>query len=477
MPTALELSLHLPRPALVVQESARCAVTLRNLGDAPVTVANAGLHPEWPTLVVRGPGQGEERAFAPEDFWRRPPIPEAPGEGPERVLAPGEERREVFALLDRASLPRAGTYELEAVERVGPDRITSAPAALEVRPLRPRAAPAPVDEPGQWAMAWVQDDDPPALHVRVLRAIRGEVRPFTAFRVAAPVDPDARPALTAAPPGVPAAARLVAWLEGGDLRFADAGAEPTAPPGEVDLVAGARLLGPLAALDPERPRALALAMFRRALLSAWVGEAPGRGASVEVPFEAPAWSDVLTGDDGRAWVAALDTGAGAPRGHLLAWGEEGPGERLDLGPFKGALAAAGAVALPGGRLAGAVLTWFARREGDDALPLLTRWRLEPGLGVRVEAPVLWPWDRRWQVTDPRLRLDPAGAPYLLVREAGLGWLRAAPLQPPAPCPAAVRGADHPPDLVFAPGLGPVLLAVDPEVGLVGHPFDAGPERD
>ncbi|MBX3467545.1 MAG: hypothetical protein KF878_11705 [Planctomycetes bacterium] len=473
MPNALELSLHLPRPALVVQESARCAVTLRNDGDAPVTVANAGLHPEWPTLVVRGPGEGDERAFAPEDRWQRPPIPERRGDGPERALAPGEERRDVFALLDRADLPRVGVYEVEAVERVGEERLVSAPRQVEVRPLRPRAATPPVSEPGQWSMAWVQDDDPPALHVRVLRAVRGEVRPVTAFRAAAPVEADAWPALTAPPPGAPAAARLVAWPEGSVLRWVDAGAEPWSEPGEVDLVAGARLLGPLAALDPARPRALALALYRRALLSAWVGEAPGRGASIDVPFEAPAWSDVLTGDDGRAWVVALDTGAGPPRGHLLAWAEEGPGERLALGPFKGALAAAAAAALPGGRLAGAVLTWFARREGEEPAPLLTRWRYEAALGVRLETPALWPWDRRWQVTEARLRLDPAGAPHLLAREAGAGWLYAGPLQPPAPCPEVVRRADHPPDLVFAPGLGPALLAVDPARGLVG--LAPGPE--
>ncbi|MCW8137660.1 MAG: hypothetical protein KIT58_02020 [Planctomycetota bacterium] len=449
MPTELELSLHLPRPALVVQESARCVVTLKNLGDAPVTVANAGLHPEWPTLVVRGPGEGEERSFAPEDGWRRPPIPEAPGEGPERALAPGEERRDVFALLDRAALPRAGTYELEAVERVGPDRITSPPAALEVRPLRPRAAPPPVSEPGQWSMAWVQDDDPPALHVRVLRAIRGEVRPVTAFRVAAPVDADAWPAhcnllqarRARLSPGPGGGERPLGRRRRGAVDRAGRGDLPPAR-----LSARSRLT--------RRARALGQPWRSTAARCSRRGSVRRRGGRpIDVPSRRPPGATCSRATTGAPGSWALDTGAGLGSRSPPRLERGGPASGWRWGRLAAPWWPPPRRLLPGGRLAaGAVLTWFARREGEEPAPLLTRWR-RGGPRRAAGDPALWPWtalagDRGAPAPRPGRGSPPARA---------RGRRREGSARRPAPAPGAVSGgrpAPATPDLVFALAWGP-----------------------
>lgn len=468
----LELALSLPRPRLVVQESPRCELVGKNAGSAPLQVARPGLHPEWPTLEVRGPGEDDERAFTPEARWRARPIPMWPGETSIMELAAGAERREQVRLLDRIELPRAGRYTIEATELVGEVWSRSAPVELEVAPLRPTATTRPIDEGGAWSMAWVQEMEgaPSELHVRVLRSVRGRVVPVTAFRAAGPVSKEARPTLSAAPPGATPSARFLAWVErgrGGDLlRWTSVLAEPEDDAAAVTLPADSTLLGTLALLDPERPRALALTLADGSLLPTWIGEAePAAGAAVRVPFGAPVWSDVVVGPDRRATLVALASGGdGALTLHALPVNDGVPGTTVTLGVCKGALAAGAATVDATGRVRGAVLTWFAKREGEVAVPLLTRFTIEVDGRARLETPALWPWDRRWRADEALLRLDAAGAPHLLVREAEVGWLQAGPLALPRPC--VPSGSDVVAlDLLFVNGTTPVVLATHASTGV------------
>lgn len=465
----LELTLSIPRATLVVQESPRCEVVGRNADATPLQVARPGLHPEWPTLEVRGPGPEDERAFTPEQRWRATPIPMWPGETSVMELAPGAERREQLRLLDRVDLPRVGRYTLEAVELVGEVWSRSEPVELEVTPLRPLASTAPIDEGGGWSMAWVQEGTPCSLHVRALRSVRGRIAPVAAFQAAALVPKDARPALSASPPGTTPCARFAAWVargRGGDLlRWTPVLAEPEADAAAAPLPADSTLLGTLALLDPARPRALALTLADGAVLPTWVGEEPASGAPVAVPFGPPAWSDVLVGPDQRATLVALVEAPGGLGLTVLGWRDGAPaGAPLALGTIKGSLAAAAATVDATGRVRGAVLTWFAKREGETPVPLLTRWTLEPDGRARVETPALWPWDRRWRATEALLRLDAAGAPHLLVREAEGAWLQAGPLTLPRPClPAGTPVVAL--DLLLVGGTTPVIVATDPDTGL------------
>jgi hypothetical protein len=466
----LELALSIPRNTLVVQESPRCELVGRNAGSAPLKVARPGLHPEWPTLEVRGPGEGDERAFTPEERWRARPVPMWPGETSIMELAAGAERREWVRLLDRIDLPRVGRYSIEATELVGEVWCRSAPVELEVAPLRPIASTRPIDEGGVWSMAWVQEMEgaPSELHVRALRSVRGRVVPVAAFRAAAPISKEARPALSAPPLGATPPARFVAWVErgrGGDLlRWTSVLAEPSDDAAAVVLPADSTLLGTLALVDPERPRALALTLADGSLLPTWIGEAePTVGAAVRVPFGPPVWSDVVVGPDRRATLVALAEEEGALKLHALPVSDGVPGAIVTLGVCKGAFAAAAATVDATGRVRGAVLTWFAKREGEVAVPLLTRFTLEVDGRARLETPALWPWDRRWRADEALLRLDAAGAPHLLVREAEVGWLQAGPLALPRPC--APPGSDVVAlDLLFM-NETPVVLATDPSTGV------------
>lgn len=468
----LQASFRAASTALVVQESPRCEVVVTHEAAAPLDLPTE-LHPEWPTMRVKGPGPDDVVEVAPEERWGgRPPIPFRSGTGPVVQVAPGAGRPIVFDLLSRLDLPCAGVYEVSALVGAGGAVVESAPVRFDVAPVRPLAVTPAVAEAGVWSAAWVQDGEPPRLYVRTLALGRGQARTRRLVPVAE-VPREARPVLSSAGPATADAGtprRLVAWREGADLRWADASDDRGADAAVGELGLGRAvgdLVAPLA-IEPGRRRALGVVLRDATVRPVWLGDEPAVGETAVDLGGRPAAVEVLVGSNGGAVVLAHVPADGAVQVRLLAWPPRGePPAPRTVATCKGTFAAAAGAIDAEGWTRGATLTWFAKRPGEAPVPTLTRWTVDPSGAAKVEVPALWPWDRRWAIEEVSLRLDPAGAPHLLAREATLGWLHAAPLRTPAPALPEGAPCVGPLDLVFADGRALVLVH-DPARGLGAH---------
>lgn len=488
----MKLTLELPR-SIVLGERPRAVVRATNDAATPAEVPNPRLPSRWPQVVTRS-ATGE----ALRTHWT--PVVGGGANDPARVvLAPGASAEWSFTLQERAAVPHAGAWELEAEV----EGVTSGFTPLEVQPVAAEAleveADASLADGAVW-FAWSQspgeaapDEEPVQLLVgRVGLTTIGRLDPHVPGARVGAAPRGTRPVLSTAPAGATATERHLAWLDGQRLVVATMTPAGPGPTATLELGRRAALLGPpvaepeggatlLVGLEPEGPGAELLVVTVK-------GAAAAVAHRRVVGTLTPVWGRLFAPMDGprHALVVVPDRG-GALRLLGLPWIRKptGPDE---LAPVPARLAElpgrfAGAAACPDGDdgLRGALLAWQARPAGLEERLVLLRWRLRGG-ALRAEKPAPWGWPERLVGAALRPRVDPRGAVHLLVEEPA-GWAVARTLEAPVRLPGGAPRADDPPTgppALTCVDAGAVALRLRRRTGLeatgVGFALEADPSE-
>lgn len=490
----MKVTLEVPR-AIVLGERPRALVRATNDGAAPVEVPNPRLPGRWPQVVTRSAtGEALRTGFTPR-------VGGGANDPARVVLAPGASAEWTFTLQERAAIPRAGAWELEAEV----EGVSSAAVPLEVQPVACEALEVEADASladGPVWFAWSQpadaapDQEPGPVQLlagRVGLTTIGQLEPHVPGARLGTAPAGARPVLSTGPSGATATERHLAWVDGQRLVVATVTPAGPGPTAALELGRRGALLGPplaepdggatlLVGLEPEGPGAELLVVTVK-------GDAAVVTHRRVVGTQTPVWGRLFAPVEGpRQALVVVPDRAGPLRLLGLPWVRKGPAEPeapapvpVRLAELPGRFGCAAACRDADDGLRGALLAWQPRPGLAERLVLL-RWRLRAG-ALRAEKPAPWSWPERLVGAPLRPRVDARGGVHLLVEDAG-GWAVARTLEAPARLPGGAPRADDdppagPPALTFVDA-GAVALRLRRRTGLqatgVGFALEADPSE-
>lgn len=136
----VEVTLELDRTDLVIGETTRLVVRVRNTSSSPLDTPDLARDPAWPQLHLVNVSTGARAVFGPMDAagpGESPLIPPPPDA--RMTLAPGQVDTLEATLTQRVRIEQAGSYRLEAAVGIDGRTVTSPAVDLRIAPLELRS--------------------------------------------------------------------------------------------------------------------------------------------------------------------------------------------------------------------------------------------------------------------------------------------------------------------------------------------------